>query len=158
MDLCGEKPGSRGKGQPRVSKGGGTQTARGRAAAQSLPLPPSLGSRQLPPTWQEVGEGSASPFPLQAGLREWEWPQPQPSVSAAPLPQAALSARSQAPGGFGCTIKEAYPRFIAGLGPQGVTDARLWTLWSLEKAIRVPGYVGINIQTPPQGRGATGAI
>ena len=42
---------------------------------------------------------------------------------------AALSARLQPPAGFGCTIKGAYPRFIAGLYPQGVTDARLWTLF-----------------------------
>lgn len=127
------------------SRGGGW----GRPPAESATAT-CLG--QLPPTGLEVGVGSAQPLPPAA--REWEWPKPQPSVSAAPPPQAALSTRSQAPRGLGCTIKEAYPRFIAGLRPQGVANASLWTLWSLEKAIRVPGYVGINIRTPSQGRGA----
>ena len=106
-----------------TARGGGFGTAPGCDTV-------TRGLGELPPIWLEAGVGLAQPFvPLWAQLLERAGPgaaaisQPLPYF----LPPPSLPSRRY-PSGFGCTIKGAYPRFIAGLCLQGVTNASLWTL------------------------------
>lgn len=112
--------------------------------------------RELPLAWLEVGAVSPLQLPRSAGpaAKVGRGLEPQPSVSAAPLPPwPPFLPGCRHPSGFGCAIKGAYPRFIAGFCPQGVTNTSLWTLWSLEKQLesRVIRYKYTD--TIPQGRG-----
>lgn len=89
-----------------------------------LPSLPAGGSGLCPPQLPAVGAQLLEPRAGAQGARSHSHPSALPHFHH----PAALSARLQPLAGFGCTIKGAYPRFIAGLYPQGVTDARLWTL------------------------------
>lgn len=88
-----------------------------------LPSLPAGGSGLCPPWLPSVGAQLLEQWAQGGGPGATAIHQPCPT-STTLLP----SARLQPPAGFSCTIKGAYLRFIAGLYPQGVTDARLWTL------------------------------